>query len=147
MIRDCIARALAIGTTSILIALVSVAGLGFLVSAAYLELATHFSASEAAALTGAGLIVAGSLAGLILRFAIIRPAASRRMDTSSPDAGHGGSDLPPELAELGAAARRFTRQRPGTAAAAAFAIGAVLGTSPALRQTALDLMRQNRPSR
>lgn len=146
MIRDCIARALVLGTASVLIALLTIVGLGFLVSAAYLLLAARVPAPEAAALTGVSLLAAGALAGLIVRSVAAKGPKRMTAGPSAHPSGSAAAGIPTDFTELGAAARRFTAQSPGTAAAAAFTIGAILGTSPVIRGIVEDILRQNHPS-
>ena len=120
-----------------LAALVGTFGLAMLVGSAFLWLAECMTAPAAAAVTGAGLLVAAGL--IALTAALLGRRRSRRTTSKATDGGAAG--IANTLAALQTAIGRDVRADAPTMALAALLAGCAIGASPRLRRAIAALAR------
>jgi predicted cation transporter len=121
---------------AVLAGLVGLMGVVMLVGSVFLRLAETMTAAAAAAVTGGGLLV---IAGLIALTVGLLSRARRRRPLRKP--ANGGMAAIAELLAAGEAAiARDARSEAPRFAIMALLAGCVLGASPSLRKTLLDLV-------
>lgn len=124
--------------------IVGLAGIGFLLFAAFLALRDTYTPSEAAALTGIGAVVLSALIALATRICRHRRRPPRDFLGSllSLAGDNLEGDRGTELAALiGKQAANWIHGNPAGTSLAAAVIGFLLGASPALRRALGDLIK------
>jgi hypothetical protein len=120
---------------AVLAGLIGLMGAVMLVGSAFLRLAETMTAAEAAAITGGGLLVVAGLIALIVGL-----LSRRRVRRPAAQATGGVAAIAEVLAVAEAAITRHARAEAPRFAVIALLAGCVLGASPSLRKTLLDLV-------